>query len=329
MKSFLLVILLLITCYPTFAQNAILSVPDTSQMQYVGPDDWYETNYGTVVFEKAPLYCYPDTNSGVIHIESSNERLVVLKKGVANSEFWMKVKDDAQRVGYMRAKSIARRLLENYEDSVVYFIQENFRMKEYDAFYFRIIKCNKITNDTICSYEFQKMGSYYHVQFVPTQYNLIKNSELLIHIDMGTPSCGSIRYELFVVDIGKALIKIAGSIGEGEAGDYSFTSCFIPMKFGQKKMLVANAEVNEIFNTQTGELNIFPYPKELGIPINELIVEVEKEGHGVYNEEMGDYEMEPDGNYKSIPTKHLVTYYRWNGKVRMKVLTKDLMPAKK
>jgi hypothetical protein len=84
-------------------------------------------------------------------------------------------------------------------------------------------------------------------------------------------------------------------------------TAYIPMKFGNGKvLLVANADIENIFNWQTADLNIFPYSSKYGVPIEKIVV-VKHENNG-YDEV--DFEQDPSN--AKVKTK--ITIYEWNGK---------------
>lgn len=88
-------------------------------------------------------------------------------------------------------------------------------------------------------------------------------------------------------------------------GTEASSTIFFPLKFiSGKTLLVADGNENEIFNFYSGELNTFSYPKEINVPINQLIVETRIE----YAEDIEGLSAE-----EIKITKSDTIYYRWNG----------------
>ncbi len=91
------------------------------------------------------------------------------------------------------------------------------------------------------------------------------------------------------------------------------TEIYFPMKFESgKTLLVADGNLDEIFNYYSGELNTFPYPKGLNVPINQLIIKIKKE----YAEDIEGLSPE-EIEFARVDT----SFYKWNGNELLKITT--------
>ncbi|MEL6864166.1 MAG: hypothetical protein AAFP19_07100 [Bacteroidota bacterium] len=105
--------------------------------------------------------------------------------------------------------------------------------------------------------------------------------------------------------------------------EYSHQEVFYyPMTFGNgTTLLVHQADYENIFDTHTASLRTFPYPADIGIPINQLIIK-EVADSAAQVDEQGNT-ITDDGTADGMPiqetTKSIRTYYRWNGKKCIKI----------
>ena len=96
-------------------------------------------------------------------------------------------------------------------------------------------------------------------------------------------------------------------------GTLGNSEIYFPLKFESgNKLLVANGNINQIFDRYNGKMNVYDYPKDLGIPIEQLIIESKIEFAGDI-EGLSEDEIE----IKSSETN----FYKWNGNQLDKIKT--------
>jgi hypothetical protein len=90
-------------------------------------------------------------------------------------------------------------------------------------------------------------------------------------------------------------------------------------------LLVENGDTENIFNYQTGTLNTWPHPKNLKVPVADLIVLVHEDAEAT-EKDLAAYDAQDfsAGKHKELKltiTKHIIEYYRWDGKKLIKAQT--------
>lgn len=132
-------------------------------------------------------------------------------------------------------------------------------------------------------------------------------------------ACPGTTVDCFMIDTGKKLVLLAQGLSQGEEGWSQSSTVFVPMKFENGKvMLVARGDIENIFNNNTAELNTFPYPTSINVPIENLIVvknadeeyEFDKDENLVTNK---------DGSYKLSSSKYSTEFYSWDGVNLLKI----------
>ena len=123
------------------------------------------------------------------------------------------------------------------------------------------------------------------------------------------------------------LIALPESSGTGEYGSEYYTKVYFPVPFDNGKvLLVENADIKNMYNSWDQTTNTIDYPSECGIPVEELIVAIEADEEGKYDEETGNYVEDENGYPIMEKLKHVVRFYRWNGtniKLEKEIVHKD------
>lgn len=150
-------------------------------------------------------------------------------------------------------------------------------------------------------------------------FNGLKGGGQLIRYETFRESCpGANLNELILLKNGK-FHALLSAFATGEMGEYEAETIYYPMKFDNGKvLLVANADLENIFNLSTAELNVFEYNEDIGIPIEELVVRVKR-----YSETIMDENGEPKMDAQDID--YLVNdivdepeFFRWDGEKLIK-----------
>lgn len=166
----------------------------------------------------------------------------------------------------------------------------------------------------------------------------LKKLKGMITLEFYNAQCPGTFVHVFVGNCGDSLSVIESSFSSGEGTWYDSKVVYLPFRFENGNvLLVANGDVKNIFNYQTGGLNIFPYPADCGIPIEDLVViesesaeeemtEENGEENGEVSSEEGEYteKTETESEDANIPPKlkithHSIEFFRWNGHKLVKV----------
>ena len=142
----------------------------------------------------------------------------------------------------------------------------------------------------------------------------LKNSEALFHLSYHCYSGIGVEVNNFIVDNGEQLSRLVLTSGSGDGGIFDQSIVYLPLTLTNgKKIILAKNGVLSI-NQITAEPEIFPYPKDLKIPIEELIVVQD-----ISEEYIGGYKT--DGTMARDIVTHATTFYQWNGTTLLKIKT--------
>lgn len=161
-------------------------------------------------------------------------------------------------------------------------------------------------------------GNEYEVKQI---YNsALKNSEALFFINYHCYSGIGLNADHFLVDNGKLLrLTLAQSGGDGGYSDISEVYLPVRLSNGEKIVLARNGILS--VDSNTGEVQTYPYPSDCGIPIEELVVLESKTQEMLYDEEKREYKLNEDGTMAVGISNLETTYYRWTGTELQKVKT--------
>jgi hypothetical protein len=148
----------------------------------------------------------------------------------------------------------------------------------------------------------------------------LKNTVATFHLTYGCYSGMGVTVDHFIIDNG----KLSRLIREGSSGDGGYSeicSVYIPIRLtaGTKIVLAKNGQLG--VDSSTGKVEIYPYPKTCGIPIDELIIVESKSEEMLWDDEKGMPKVNNDGTVAVNISYVETTYYRWNGKSLQKVKT--------
>ncbi|MFC3561406.1 hypothetical protein [Pedobacter jamesrossensis] len=126
-------------------------------------------------------------------------------------------------------------------------------------------------------------------------------------------SCPESEGNVFVAHASGKMSEIISASSTGEGGFYETTKVYLPLKFAKGKVvLVENGDSENMLDSYTGTLKTIPYPKDCGIPIEQLVVVIEEDAEG---------KTDVDGNFIEDKNKEIIMeithkvirYYKWNG----------------
>jgi len=253
------------------------------------------------------IYCSPSTESKIIDSLSSNMvveswkpitrsykpkeierdgKIVTINKAKEN---WYEVNNNEKK-GYLFEKGLTLKKLRNY---VLFGEKPNeykYQILSFDS---------KDRNIVIDSMDLNRNHGYNIESLV---YNGLEYCDGVIRYHDFRQSCPGTSSITFIAINNKRIFK---KLLSSYNGTESSSTIYFPLKFRSgKTLLVAGGNANEIFNYYSGELNTFKYPKNLDVPINQLIVETKVE-YAEDIEGLSEDEIEI--------TKSDTIYYQWNG----------------
>lgn len=300
--------------------------------------------------EKKPLYSYPHNNSGANKINVTfSEESYIFSKPDTNSEvlaklpfnsivsrieeiktentqeyWWIAVMhpNDESKYGYIREKDLADYREKYYGSSYAFLVGESDTI--IGGYKQRIVEIKRFStkdNKMLERYKttYKESGYRFHRIYNSTlkgtNPNNKENPRALFIYETFRQSCPGGGLKEFIIDDGNKL-KLLTKVGsEGEGGYYDQSTAYIPMRFGNGKvLLVGDADVQNIFNWSKADLNVFPYQSKYNVPIENIVV-IEDETNG-YNSPDLDWEQDPEK--AKVTTKS--TIYEWDGEKLIKIL---------
>lgn len=270
------------------------------------------------------IFAQPDSTSLVIEKVPRFTKLMIYGDPVyKNNDEWYYVKDNGNNWGFIKSEEIALYSLENKRlgYSLIFGIKKNSHFEaEGTAVLYRVnLKDNKILE----SLDLPLMSTRYVKEISSSTLKSIQNDyseNTILVYTTSLEACPGTTIDCFIIDTGTKLQKLAEGISEGEESWSNSAVVYIPLKFGNGKiMLVANGDTENIFDSQTASLRVFPYPNDINVPIENLIV---------IDYEEGEYELDKgenlikneDGTYKMSLIKKSTEFYDWDGKTLKKII---------
>lgn len=276
--------------------------------------------------EESYIFSKPDTNSEVLAklpFNSIINRIEEIRTENAQEYWWIAVMhpNDESKYGYIREKDLADYREKYYGSDYAFLVGESDTTIEgYKRQIVEIkrfsVKDNKMlerykTKYKESGYRFHRI---YNSTLKGTNPNNKENPRALFIYETYRQSCPGGGMKEFIIDDGNKLKLLTTSSSEGEGGYYEQTTAYIPMRFGNGKvLLVGDADVQNIFNWSKADLNIFPYQSKYNVPIENMIV-IENETNGYSSPDL-DWEQDPEK--AKVTTKS--TIYEWDGENLIKI----------
>jgi hypothetical protein len=281
-----------------------------------------------VFAREAFVYCSPDEKSKIMGSLAFNSRLNIRElisryrndtifstnskthiKSIqeiyrAEPEEWYKILY-GQNTAYIKKEDLA------IEDYSCY----NFLVGIKSAKDFRTVELRSFDENKKYSikdtFTFQELMQGYEIQFIP--FNGLKNSGQIIRYRTFRTSCPGAEHNEFVIYSQNGFTKLLSAISIGEDETFDKETIYLPLKFDNGKiLLVANGDLKNIFNVQTTELNVLPYPKKLKVPIEQLIIKTKEYTETILNSKEEPI-VENKDKEKVRVIKEKPKYYKWDG----------------
>lgn len=321
----LLFLYILNTGLPEPAKAQSPSLADTSFMQvycagnYPVIDGFFDKGKAPVRLisdQSAFVYRYPDKNAMVIDTLKAFTAIVCTQEGTDPliGTKWLKVKyerlgpngnyverdgyiiDDQIGIGTANSNSSAENIDFVLGESPLLdpdLKQPRFRL--YAVHRFTGLNYREVSKVAVHDLSISAINNYNHF-YLTRVYNVsLSNMPDLLRLYWHHgESCPESEGNVFVTYKNGRMNEITHSYFSGEADISEFTKVYIPLKFGDGKiLLVENGDSEHMFNSWDATLKTIPYPKNCKVPITQLVVTVQ-----------GDTES---------GKAQIVRYYRWDG----------------
>jgi hypothetical protein len=230
------------------------------------------------------------------------------------------------KVGYIRNGDIYNTVFYGYGRKLSHYLVglSKYGINEYwgsciDKSHFKIVRING---------EGKKEATYVDTLFCQNyevkklMYVALKNVHDSFHVSYSYYSEIGNGINQFIVDTGSItnLISVSSS---GDGGVSNIAKVYLPVYMGgSKKVLLARDGVLSV-DSNTGNVDTYPYPSNLKIPIEELIVVVQEEVEMVWNAEAGEQAYNADGSFVYDVYPSTPTFYRWDGSTLKEVRSAD------
>lgn len=338
--NFLLIMMLI--SIKTAAQQ--LSV-DTSFMQpycisnYNQLDGFVDQGKGhnrTTTGTNILVYTLPDLRSKQIGQLDPFTPILILKEGKhpITSHSWIKIKYEVQndkgayleKQGYIIDKNLSLGVVNvNSTNENLEFILSKSPLLDTDlkrpkfrlnaVHRFTDLNYRKVKSVRNIDLNVGAIDYYNHFYLADVYHNGLKNMPNLLRLYWHHgESCPESEGNIFIADVNGKMSEIVSASSTGEGGFYESTKVYIPIKFNKGKvLLVENGDSENMLDSYNGKLKTIPYPKDCGIPIEQLVVVIEEDAEGKTDAD-GNY---IEDKYKEIVmeiTHKIIRYYKWDGK---------------
>lgn len=282
-------------------------------------------------FRNSKLYSKADTNSTYTLLPPAST-IYIHEVGQSQGQKWYHIeaysyveKNYSNFKGYIRFEDVIPFHISDYTTGTNYYIWKNIENGQWSETTY-VVKDGGRDSSKTDTLIVTNTPYFVRVNENYTNSALTKLKGMII-LEFYNAQCPGTYVNVFVGNCGDSLTVIESSFSSGEEGWYDSKVVYLPFRFENGKvLLVDNGDVKNIFNQQTGELNVFPYPADCGIPIEELIVIVNESGEEDVTEtaekvsEQETVETETAIDKEPIlKIQRSVEYFRWNGYHPVKV----------
>lgn len=337
--KFLLIMMLI--SVKTVAQQLVV---DTSFMQtycannYNKLDGFFDQGKGhnrTTTNLSTSVYALPNIQSTQIGKLDPFTPVLILKEGKhpKTNISWIKIRYEVQndkgtyldKQGYIIDKNLSLGVVNtNSTNENIDFILSKSPLLDTDLKKpkFRLNAINRFTDlnykkiKSVRTYDLS-IGAieYYNHFYLADVYNTaLKNMPNLLRLYWHHgESCPESEGHVFIADVNGKMSEIVSSNSTGEGGFYESTKVYIPIKFNKGKiLLVENGDSENMLDSYNGTLRTIPYPKDCGIPIEQLVVVVEEDAEGKTDAE-GNFIEDKHKEIVMEITHKIIRYFKWDG----------------
>ena len=233
-------------------------------------------------------------------------------------EPWYKVKVNS-KFGYLKGKDIVRHVFKSDINDIEYLV-----LLDSSAYNFKssvmVLKYDWGRKALLDSLDIGlRIDEGGEINVHQIKNPTFKGVDMMLRVTHNMDFCGGGLETAFLTDAnGKLFLFPISYEGGGELGDYYESIVFLPVRDESSKVsLIANAGVENVVRVAHNDNAGLPYPKNLKVPIEQLVVIKNEEG-----ESFKDAKGEPIIKNKAIKmrrVKSITEYFSWNGEKLVKV----------
>lgn len=285
--------------------------------------------------KKTVVYALPDLLAKQIDTLETFTQVTYLQEGSKpnTKENWVKISYNARNkqgvnreyTGYIIEQNISFGTVSSYsEDESLSFIltespllDEDLKMPK-----FRLNAVNRSANlndekiTKISTYDLNigAINNHNHFYLTAVSNHALKNIPNLLRLYWHQgESCPESEGNVFMAYANGKMSEIISSSSTGEGVFYETTTVYLPVKFAKGKvLLVENGDSENMLDLYTGTLKTITYPKDCGVPIEQLIVVIEEDAEAK-EDAKGEYILNKDKENIMEITHKIIKYYRWDG----------------
>ncbi|SOD13333.1 hypothetical protein [Pedobacter xixiisoli] len=281
------------------------------------------------------VYSLPNLKSKQVGDLEAFTPIVLLKEGIhpETKHNWIKIKYDVQndngrceeRQGYIINKNLSiGNLNANLANENLAFILSKSPLLDADLKKprFRLNAVHRFTDlnykkvKSVSSYDLSigAVDYYNHFYLAGVYNNALKQMPNLLRLYWHHgESCPESEGNVFIAYANGKMSEIINASSTGEGGFYESTKVYIPLKFNKGKiLLVENGDSENMLDSYNGTSKTIPYPKDCGIPIEQLVVVIEEDAEGKTDAE-GNFIEDKYKETVMVITHKIIRYYRWTG----------------
>ena len=146
----------------------------------------------------------------------------------------------------------------------------------------------------------------------------LKNADVF-HISFHYYSGVGVEENRFVIDTDNKLSELLATFSSGDGGYADIMNAYLPIKLtnGEKVVLAKNGTLT--INQSNGKTELYEYPEDCGIPIDELIVVESYTSEMIWDDETSNPATNEDGTMLEKNEILETIYYQWDGKALSKI----------
>lgn len=319
-------LLLLYSCGQDKKENLIIRNSEDVKKSLPSEESYYSSEFDNLEISKdlvikpfskdlriftSDCYVYnsPNDTSNIVDTLTFNARIPIIEHIKNKNKEWYRISDNTHS-GYIKKENLSIYSY-RYSGYLIGYNEKDGRSR---------IELKSFANDNgkyiIDSFIFGDYKGDVIVKDLP--FNGLENSGTYIikYTTLHGGDATSYYYEYVAYDIDTRMFKkiVSYSSGYYDMCEFDEEIFYFPMKFDNGKiLLVKDADYENIFNTQTAELNILEYPKHINIPIEQLIIKISRDAECVFDSS-GSLVIDPSTKAGKMKiTESEPVYYRWNG----------------
>lgn len=282
----------------------------------------YRYGYGWSYFSPGTLgeitYLYSSTsqNPELIDTLKFNTRVNILSE---QAEYFLICTPKA-KIGYVKKTDLYLHFIANGSDSYLFGISSYGTDNDISCASSKL-KVIKLSNNLTIENELNDsiMGRNYDIKNIHN--SALKNSYSLFFLSYHCYSGLGFTANHFIVDNGKQLSRLILTVSSGDGGSSDLSTVYLPVRLTNgKKIVLARNGVLSIDET-TAKPEIYPYPSNVDIPIDELIVVENKTAELLWDDKNEDMKYNSDGTIAERFTNIETIFYRWDGTTIHKMKT--------